>query len=84
MMRWVVRVVFGIAFAVLVALTVVRGVFYPAVVRDGSYATSWGGPTLAGAWAVHLAIGVLLTVAVGLVGTALDRRMGRQQFNNGR
>ncbi|WP_188542752.1 hypothetical protein [Rhodococcoides trifolii] len=78
MTRWVVRAAFGSVFAVLVVLTAVRGVFYPAVVRDGSYATSWGGPTLVGAWAVHLLIGVVSCAVVGIVGRRVDRRIGRR------
>jgi len=35
---------------------------------------SWGGPTLAGAWAVHLALGVALLLAVALPFALWQRR----------
>lgn len=41
----------------LASLAAVRGIFYP-LVADHDYENSWGGPTLAGAWAVHAALGV--------------------------
>ena len=55
----------------MVALLIARGVFY-GFVDPGPYDTSWGGPTLAGAWTAHflislpfIAIGVL--ALIGLV-----------------
>ena len=42
-------------------LFVLRGVFYGLVDR-GPYDNSWGGPTRAGAWAAHFAVGVPLLV----------------------
>ena len=51
-----------IVFGAMV-LSLVRGVFY-GLVDHGPYDDSWGGPTLAGAWAAHIAVG-LLTIAVG-------------------
>lgn len=47
------------------ALCVARGLFYGLVDR-GPYDQSWGGPTLAGAWAAHFAIS-LPFVALGLL-----------------
>lgn len=44
--------------AFLMVLGAVRGTFYPLVAAN-DYEHSWGGPTLAGAWAVHFAGGVL-------------------------
>ena len=41
----------------LVTLLVARGLFY-GLIDDGPYDTSWGGPTLAGAWAAHALISV--------------------------
>ena len=38
-------------------LALVRGVLYPLVAAD-DYENSWGGPTLAGAWAVHALLGL--------------------------
>ncbi|MBF6384228.1 hypothetical protein IU444_08790 [Nocardia farcinica] len=46
-----------LALLALVALT--RGLAYPVLTGD-DYANSWGGPTLAGAWAVHAVLGVAL------------------------
>jgi hypothetical protein len=46
-----------VAFLSLVAAF--RGVFY-GLITDDSYRYSWGGPTLAGAWLVHLVLGLLL------------------------
>ncbi|MEU6187935.1 hypothetical protein [Nocardia sp. NPDC047038] len=43
--------------AFLAALGAFRGVCYPLVASD-DLEDSWGGPTLAGAWAVHAALGV--------------------------
>ncbi|UFS98570.1 hypothetical protein [Nocardia huaxiensis] len=56
----------------LATIAFVRGVAYPLFGADG-YEHSWGGPTLAGAWAVHAALGVgLLPVwAVLLAGIGL-------------
>ncbi|MDI9976556.1 hypothetical protein [Rhodococcus sp. IEGM 1307] len=46
-------------FAFLSVIAAFRGLFY-GLITDGSYEYSWGGPTLAGAWLVHLVLGVLL------------------------
>ncbi|MET8777306.1 hypothetical protein AB0H49_04565 [Nocardia sp. NPDC050713] len=66
----------------LAAIAVVRGVCYPLVAAD-DYENSWGGPTLAGAWAVHAALGVgllpvWLAVLAGL--GALQLRLIRKLF----
>ena len=57
----------GWFLAMLSVLVLVRGLAYPLVAADG-YENSWGGPTLAGAWAVHAALGVLIApVFVGSI-----------------
>jgi hypothetical protein len=43
-----------------------RGVLYPLVGAD-DLQDSWGGPTLAGAWAAHLGLGVAILLAVSFV-----------------
>ena len=43
-----------------------RGVLYPLVGAD-DLRDSWGGPTLAGAWAAHLGLGVAILLAVSFV-----------------
>ncbi|MDO3649590.1 hypothetical protein [Nocardia mangyaensis] len=48
----------------LSALVLVRGLAYPLV--SGGYENAWGGPTLAGSWLVHAALGLL--IAPGLLG----------------
>ncbi|MDT2005976.1 hypothetical protein FXW78_16765 [Rhodococcus opacus] len=50
-----------LAFLSLIAAF--RGLFY-GLITDGSYEHSWGGPTLAGAWLVHLVLGLLLVPVV--------------------
>ncbi len=42
-----------------------NGIFYP-VFDSANLDHSWGGPTLAGAWAAHLGIGAGLLMAVAL------------------
>ncbi|WP_245914972.1 hypothetical protein [Nocardia fluminea] len=49
----------GWFLAMLSVLVLVRGLAYPLVAADG-YETSWGGPTLAGAWLVHAALGAVI------------------------
>lgn len=51
----------------LASLLVVSTVFYP-VWDAGNLQTSWGGPTLVGAWLTHaaLALAVLLVIALAL------------------
>ncbi|MGF0316141.1 hypothetical protein [Nocardia fluminea] len=49
----------GWFLAMLSVLVLVRGLAYPLVAADG-YATSWGGPTLAGAWLVHAGLGAVI------------------------
>ncbi|MGY4103237.1 hypothetical protein ACW2Q0_27305 [Nocardia sp. R16R-3T] len=52
--------------AFLATIAVVRGIFYP-LIADNDLEHSWGGPTLAGAWAVHALLGVGLLPVWGLV-----------------
>lgn len=69
-------------FAVFLALVAaVRGIAYP-LVAAGDYEHSWGGPTLAGAWAVHALLGVgmlplwfLLLAGIGMLQRQLARRL---------
>ncbi|WP_194833359.1 hypothetical protein [Nocardia sp. XZ_19_369] len=56
--------------AFLAVLAAVRGVLYPLVASD-DYGNSWGGPTLAGAWAVHALLGLGLLPVCLLLLTAL-------------
>ncbi|WP_069161096.1 sensor domain-containing protein [Nocardia altamirensis] len=66
-------------FVLLAVLGAVRGVAYPLVAGD-NYENSWGGPTLAGAWAVHavLGLGVLPLWFAALAGLgALQIRLVR-------
>jgi hypothetical protein len=66
--------------AFLAILAAVRGIAYP-VIAGGDYENSWGGPTLAGAWAVHALLGVgLLPAWLALVAGlgALQVRLIRQ------
>lgn len=44
--------------AVLAVIAAFRGICYPLVTGEDDLAGSWGGPTLAGAWAVHAALGI--------------------------
>ncbi|MGY0499065.1 hypothetical protein ACWZHB_11270 [Nocardia sp. FBN12] len=53
----------GWFLAMLSVLVLVRGLAYPLMAADG-YENSWGGPTLAGAWAVHAALGVLIAPVI--------------------
>ncbi|WP_435591746.1 hypothetical protein [Nocardia sp. bgisy118] len=74
LLTWFLAFLAGIAF--------VRGVAYP-LVGANDYENSWGGPTLAGAWAVHAALGVgLLPVwLAALAGLgALQLRLIRRLF----
>ncbi|WP_067466539.1 hypothetical protein [Nocardia amamiensis] len=43
--------------AFLAVIAAIRGICYP-LVASGNLEGSWGGPTLAGAWAVHALLGV--------------------------
>jgi hypothetical protein len=47
-------------------IVVLRGVLYPLIEAD-DLRDSWGGPTLAGAWAVHFALGVAILLAASFV-----------------
>ncbi|MFI9504049.1 sensor domain-containing protein [Nocardia sp. NPDC052566] len=65
--------------AFLAGLAAVRGAFYP-LLASGNYENSWGGPTLAGAWAVHALLGIGLLPAWLAVLAALgvfQRRLAR-------
>lgn len=53
----------------LALLALIRGLAYPLMADD--YANSWGGPTLAGAWAAHALLGVGLLPAWVVVLTGL-------------
>jgi hypothetical protein len=53
-----------------------NGIFYP-LFDSANLSHSWGGPTLAGAWAVHLAIGLGLLLAVALPFALWQRRAAR-------
>ena len=60
-------------------LMLLRGVLYGLVDR-GPYDHSWGGPTRAGAWLVHVLVGIPFTIAAlgALVGVAaLHQRLTR-------
>jgi hypothetical protein len=53
----------------------------------GSYRDSWGGPTLAGAWAVHAAVGLLFLFAIPWIlkgTTALQSGLTRRLLGAGR
>ena len=52
------------------------GIFYP-LFDSANLDHSWGGPTLAGAWAVHLALGLGLLLAVALPFAVWQRRSAR-------
>jgi hypothetical protein len=69
--------VIGLWLALLLVPNTIRNLLY-GVFPEGDYSHAWGGPTLAGAWAVHAA-GALALVPVGiwLVRglTALQRRL---------
>ncbi|MVU82711.1 hypothetical protein GPX89_36445 [Nocardia sp. ET3-3] len=67
--------------AFLMILAAVRGIFYPLIAAH-DYQHSWGGPTLAGAWAVHFAGGalpfplwVLLIAGLGVLEQRLAQRL---------
>jgi hypothetical protein len=47
-------------------IIVLRGVLYPVIAAD-DLQDSWGGPTLVGAWAAHLGLGVAILLAVSFV-----------------
>jgi hypothetical protein len=62
-------------------LAVLANLAYPARpwfgLGDGSYQDSWGGPTLAGAWAVHAAGGLLFLFLLPFLVRALTGAQGR-------
>jgi len=53
-----------------------NGILYP-IFDSANLNHSWGGPTLAGAWAVHLAFGLALLLAVALPFALWQRRSAR-------
>jgi hypothetical protein len=53
-----------------------NGILYP-LFDSANLNHSWGGPTLAGAWAVHLALGLALLLAVALPFALWQRRSAR-------
>ncbi|MET9493064.1 hypothetical protein [Nocardia sp. NPDC006630] len=69
-------------FAVFLAVVaLVRGAFYPLLAGD-DLENSWGGPSLAGAWVVHAALGVglfplwsLPLAALGIVQRRISQRL---------
>lgn len=61
-----VSVVFLVVTGPLWLIIVLRGVLYPVIGAD-DLQDSWGGPTLAGAWAAHLGLGVAILLAVSFV-----------------
>ncbi|MFD3508582.1 hypothetical protein [Nocardia sp. NPDC058666] len=62
----------GWFLVMLSVLVLVRGLAYPLVASD-DYETSWGGPTLVGAWAVQAGLAVVIApVFVGVI-AALGR-----------
>ncbi len=65
----------------LACVGAVRGALYP-LIAGNDLEHSWGGPGLAGAWAVHAALGIgllplwlLLTAAFGMIQLRLARRL---------
>ncbi|KAF0846966.1 hypothetical protein [Nocardia caishijiensis] len=64
--------VVGWFLALLSVLVLVRGLAYPMLVGDG-YRNAWGGPTPAGAWAVHAVLGLLLAPSFLAVVAVLGR-----------
>ncbi len=56
--------ILGLWLAAMLGPNTVRNLLYGVFAGDG-YATAWGGPTLAGAWAVHAVLALAL-VPVGL------------------
>lgn len=59
----------------LTALGLVRGLAYP-LVAAGDYETSWGGPTLPGAWLVH----AVVSLVIAPVFLAIVALLGRLQL----
>jgi hypothetical protein len=53
-----------------------NGILYP-LFDSANLNHSWGGPTLAGAWAVHLALGLALLLVVALPFALWQRRTAR-------
>lgn len=78
---WIPAVVLLGAFV----LALLRGLLYGLVV-DGPYTNAWGGPTLAGAWAMHAlaALPLLTTIALGVIGlAALHAGVSRRLIGTG-
>lgn len=65
----VLGVLLGVFFwwlAAMAVLVTVRGPFY-GFVDSGPHGDAWGGPGLAGAWAAHAGVWVLVVVVLGLL-----------------
>ncbi|GAA0624128.1 hypothetical protein HPO96_33900 [Kribbella sandramycini] len=54
-------------FLALMAIAVLRGPFYGLVERGPYGPGTWGGPTMAGAWAVHALVSVPIIVVLAFV-----------------
>jgi hypothetical protein len=65
--------------SLLWALIVWRGLLYPAFGGAKNLRSSWGGPTLAGAWAVHLAITVAALLAGSLIIASASKEIAKTQ-----
>lgn len=68
-------VLLTVASAIVWCLFLTRGVCFPLVVPDPE--TSWGGPTMAGAWAVHFALLAAFLVALHGIAHVLRPRVAR-------
>jgi hypothetical protein len=78
--------VVGLWLAFALVPNTIRNLLYGFVVGDG-YRDAWGGPTLAGAWAVHAVLALaLVPVGLWLVRglTALQRRLADGLLGGGR
>jgi hypothetical protein len=70
--RMLCGLVMSLAAVVLWIDFLVRGVCFPLAQPDTK--TSWGGPTMAGAWAVHLALLSALVLALHAAALAIGRK----------
>ena len=73
LLLWLPAVVLGALGLIVLA----RGLLYGLVIDDGGWVNGWGGPTLAGAWAVHALIGVPSAIAAGFGVAGIARLMDR-------
>ena len=74
--RLLLRVPFTIVCALVWVDFVIRGVCFPLVVHDTR--TSWGGPTMAGAWAVHFGLLALILAALHGIAYALSPKTAQR------